>query len=112
MERPPASPWLTECQEVFGWSLPASLAWVAPQDLAGPRRAEHAVFHYRHAVDNDPRNAFGIVVRVRVRADVLHVLRVEHRDVGDATLPDAAAIAQSEPRRGHGGHLPHRLLEG
>src|SRR5688572_10727034 len=98
---------------VFRMGLPrGAFAWCASQDLPWPRSRECAVVHHRNPVDDDPRDAFRIVVRVRIRADIASLLGAEDGYVRDTAFTKATVIGEAKARCRHGRHLAHRLLQG
>jgi hypothetical protein len=81
------------------------------QHPPGPRRRELSVSDDRGAIHEHPIDADRVLMWLRERSLVLDGRWIEDGDVREAPGPNAAAIRQTEPLRGHACHLVHGLLE-
>ena len=71
-----------------------------------------AAVNNRNAVDQHIVNARGVLGRVVKGGRRIHLLRLEHRQVGLGAVADDAPVGQTQPPGRGAGHLADSLLQG
>src|SRR5690348_10288042 len=81
------------------------------QRSAGPRAGMNVVLHHRNPVDKDISKTGRVMMRIAIGSVVLHLLRIEHYQIGPLTFPNLPPLLQPKSGRWERSHSADGLLE-